>query len=41
MGNIEIVLLSSIVVVFWVVFVVFGIMWYGLVVIFIEFFGLI
>lgn len=41
MGNIEIVFFSSIVVVFFVVFVVFGIMWYGCVVIFIELFGFI
>lgn len=41
MGNVEIVFLSLIVVVFWVVFVVGGIMWYGCVVILIEFFGLI
>ncbi|RRR27983.1 hypothetical protein EHS14_06360 [Schaalia georgiae] len=41
MGNIEIVFFSSIVVVFFVVFVVVGIMWYGLVIILIELFGFI
>ena len=41
MGNIEIVFFSSIVVVFFVVFVDVGIMWYGFVIIFIELFGFI
>ena len=41
MGNIDIVFFSSIVVVFFVVFVVVGIMWYGLVMTLIELFGFI